>query len=286
MRSEIVIRPLTSLDEMEAVENLEREIWHIPDLEIMPVHTMHAIQHNGGALLGAFDGDKMVGFVMGMLAVDPERPGPAAARLKMYSNVAGALPAYQGQGIGYRLKLAQRAFALKLGLDLITWTYDPLESLNGRFNFGKLGVICQKYHRNFHGEMAGINTGLPTDRFEVAWHLNSERVQRCVDGTKRPSTLNDLLTQGGALLNQTHGDAGNLPIPPSQPHSASGSKALVEIPADFQAIKQKNFDLALRWREHTRQLFEELFQNGFVVTDFVIHEGGNGRRRSFYLLTS
>ncbi len=284
MNDGIVIRPLSSLADMEEAENLQRKIWGIPDLEIMPVHTMHAIRHNGGALLGAFDGGKMVGFVMGMLAVEPEGDGPAAARLKMYSNVAGTLPAYQGRGVGYRLKLAQREHALKLGLDLITWTFDPLESLNGRFNFGKLGVICNRYHRNFHGELAGINAGLPTDRFEVAWHLNSEPVKARIEGRKRPSTFQTLREQGAILLNETQFDADNLPAPPRQPRSTSGRKALVEIPADFQAIKQQNLDLARRWRQHTRQLFESLFEADYVVIDFVLDAADNGRRRSFYLL--
>ncbi|MCP4428676.1 MAG: GNAT family N-acetyltransferase, partial [Chloroflexi bacterium] len=244
MKDDIKIRPVASLAEMEEVENLEREIWNIPDIEIMPVHTMHAIQHNGGALLGAFDGDKMVGFVMGMLAVEPDVPGPAAARLKMYSNVAGTLPEYQGRGVGHRLKLAQRKHALKLGLDLITWTFDPLESLNGRFNFGKLGVVCNQYHRNFHGEMAGINAGLLTDRFEVVWHLNSEGVMARMEGRQRPSTLPNLLEQDIVILNETRFDADNLPVPPTQPRAASGNTLLMEIPANFQTVKQKSFDLA------------------------------------------
>ncbi len=281
MNDEIVIRPLTTLPEMAAVEQLQRHIWDIPDMEIVPVHTQIAIQSNGGALIGAFDGEQLVGFALGLLGAAQK---PATNHLMMYSVVAGALPAYQGQGIGYQLKLAQREAALDLGLDLMMWTYDPLESVNGRFNIHKLGAICQMYRRDYYGQLKGINAGLPTDRFKVAWHLNSDQVKACVAGTRRPSSLPNLLAQGATLLNKTHFSSDHLPIPPSQPQAPSSRVVLVEIPANIQAVKQKNAALALRWREHTRQLFEESFQNAYVVTDFVRHQEGNGRWRSFYLL--
>ncbi|MCP4427263.1 MAG: hypothetical protein GY803_22470, partial [Chloroflexi bacterium] len=123
-----------------------------------------------------------------------------------------------------------------------------------------------------------------TDRFEVVWHLNSEGVMARMEGRQRPSTLPNLLEQGIVVLNETRFDADNLPVPPTQPRAASGNTLLMEIPANFQTVKQKSFDLALRWREHTRQLFERFFENGYVVVDFVLDKGGNGRRRSFYLL--
>jgi predicted GNAT superfamily acetyltransferase len=288
LNSEIVVRPLTTLAEMAEVERLQKVIWQISNLELTSVHILHAIQHNGGMLYGAFDGDKMVGFVLGIIGTIPgegRRDQVAAARLKLYSMEAGVLPEYQNQNIGYQLKLAQREFAMNIGLRLITWTYDPLESRNGRFNVGKLGAVCHNYYRNFHGELSGINAGLPTDRFEVEWWITNNRVEARVVKGKRPLSLNMYLNSSALLLNETTLNEAGLPVPPRYPLSPEANLLLVEIPSDFQAIKQRDFGLALAWREHTRHLFEEMFQANYTVTDFVYEVEGNGRARSFYLLT-
>lgn len=285
--SEIEIRPLRTLDELRPVEALERAIWGMDDLEVISVHTLHAIHRSGGQVLGAFAGDTLVGFVVTLLGTF-ERPGRidqvAAARLKLYSMIAGVHPDYQNQGIGYRLKLAQRDFADRLGIRLVTWTYDPLESRNAAFNIGKLGAICHTYHPNFHGQMSGINAGLPTDRFEVAWWVTSNRVVGRVERERRPLSLDAFLGGGALLVNEATFNAAGLPLPPPNTVSRPATMILVEIPADFQAMKQQDMALAQRWREHTGYLFPQLFDSGFVVTDFVCEEI-DGRRRSFYLLT-
>lgn len=289
MKANVKIRPLTTLAEMAEVEQLQKIIWQIDDLEVTSTHTLHAIQHNGGMLYGAFDGDKMVGFVLGIIGTVPgdgRKDQVAAARLKMYSAETGVLPEYQSQGVGYQLKLAQREFAMNIGLRLITWTYDPLESRNGRFNISKLGAVCHTYYRNFHGELSGINAGLPTDRFEVAWWITNNRVDARVVKGRRPLSLDMFLKSGALLLNETTVNDAGLPVPPPSPLAPQANLVLVEIPSDFQAIKRQDPGLALAWREHTRHLFEELFYENFTVTDFVYDGGkGNGRARSFYLLT-
>ncbi|HEX6383359.1 MAG TPA: hypothetical protein VF177_01700 [Anaerolineae bacterium] len=285
---EIEIRPLHTMDEISQVEEVERLTWDMSDRELISSHTLHALQHNGAALLGAFDDDKLVGFVLGVLGtVDrPDRIDQvAAARLKMYSVIAGVVPDYQNQSVGYQLKLAQRDFALRLGIRLITWTYDPLESLNARFNIGKLGAVCSTYHRNFHGEMSGRNAGLATDRFEVEWWVTSNRVQSRTAQQRAPLSLHALLGGGAVLVNGATFNEAGLPLPPDEYAVQPGNLLLVEIPADFQAIKQMDFSLAKEWRLHTRFIFEELFQAGYVVTDFVHHTETTGQPRSFYLLT-
>jgi predicted GNAT superfamily acetyltransferase len=287
--SEITIRALTSMVEIREIEKLQKKIWSTPDLEIMPAHELHALAQNGAALFGAFDGSRPVGFVFGVLGTiqSPERIDQvAAARLKMYSVIAGVLPEYQGRGVGYQLKLAQREFALRIGIRLITWTYDPLESVNARFNVGKLGIICHRYLRHFHGDMSGINAGLPTDRFEAEWWVTSNRVEGRVVKQRRALSMEALVGGGAVLVNGTSFDENELPVPPHVYLSGVGHNLiLVEIPADFQAIKRQDFDLALRWREHSRRLFEELFQQNYVATDFVFQPDPEGRNRSFYLLT-
>jgi predicted GNAT superfamily acetyltransferase len=203
----------------------------------------------------------------------------------MYSVEAGVLPEYQSQGVGYQLKLAQREFAINIGLRLVTWTYDPLESRNGRFNIGKLGAVCHTYYRNFHGELSGINAGLPTDRFEAEWWVTNNRVEGRVVKGRRPLSLAMFLDGGAQLLNETAVNPAGLPVPPTYPLAPQANLLLVEIPPDFQTIKRQDFGLALAWREHTRLLFEQLFRDNYTVTDFVYEVGENGRARSFYLLT-
>ncbi|HOU41619.1 MAG TPA: hypothetical protein PK829_10170 [Promineifilum sp.] len=286
--SAIVIRDLSTQEEYAAAEAIQRMTWGMSDLDIIPGHALHAMQHSGSALLGAFDGKELVGFVFGILATHeiPGRIDPvAAARLKMYSVIAGVLPAYQGQDVGYRLKMAQRDFCLRIGVRLVTWTYDPLESLNARFNIGKLGAVCRHYLRHFHGEMSGRNAGLQTDRFDVEWWVTSHRAEARATRKWRPLRLEGLLAGGALLVNEASFNAAGLPVPPLNYISQPSNLMLVEIPADFQAIKAADLDLARQWRAHTRAIFEGMFDSGFLVTDFVAREDEAGRPRSYYLLT-
>lgn len=285
---EIIIRSLETMEEIAAAEEVQRVTWTMTDLDIIPAHALHAMQHSGAVLLGAFDGERVVGFAFGVLGTEenPNRVDQvAAARLKMYSVIAGVLPDYQQHDIGYRLKMAQRDFAIRIGIRLITWTYDPLESLNARFNIGKLGAICHRYLRHFHGDMTGINTGLPTDRFEVEWWVTQNRVAARVERKWRPLKLEALLAGGAVLVNEATVNESGLPVPPLNYVSRPGNLMLVEIPANFQGIKRADMPLALRWRMHTRDVFEKMFDSGFIVTDFVPYVDEQGNQRSYYLLT-
>jgi len=286
--SEIVIRALETVEEIAQAEQIQRVAWTMSDLDIIPTHALHAMEHNGAVLLGAFEDDKVIGFVFGVLGTE-ENPNRldqvAAARLKMYSVIAGVLPEYQQHDIGYRLKMAQRDFALRIGIRLITWTYDPLESLNARFNIGKLGAVCRRYLPNFHGDMTGINTGLPTDRFETEWWVAQDRVAARTERKWRPLQLDALLAGGALLINEATINEAGLPVAPLNYVSRPGNMMLVEIPANFQNLKRVDMPLAQRWRMHTREVFESLFGSGFIVTDFVTHEDERGNPHSYYLLT-
>ena len=286
--SDIIIRELETNAEYLAAEEIQRATWGMPDLEIIPGHALHAMHHSGAALLGAFDGARLVGFTFGILGTQ-HTPGRidqvAAARLKMYSVIAGVLPEYQHQNVGFRLKMAQRDFCLRIGVRLITWTYDPLESRNGRFNIGKLGAVCHNYLRHFHGDMSGLNAGLQTDRFEVEWWVTGHRAEARATRKWRPLRLEGLLAGGALLVNEAEFNAAGLPVPPLNTVSQPSNLILVEIPTNFQAIKRQAFALAQRWRAHTRDVFESMFDSGFLVTDFVSHDDAAGRSRSYYLLT-
>lgn len=229
----IEIRPLTNHTTIAQIETLQKETWGIGDLEVLPTHFLHALQYNGALLLGAFDGDRLVGFTfatLGMIEKGNRIDEVAAARLKLYSVVTGVHPDYQGQQVGQQIKLAQRDFALRIGVRLITWTFDPLESRNGYFNIGKLGAICNRYLLNYHGNLGGINANLPTDRFEVEWWVTSNRVQSRVSRQRRSLSLDALLGGGALLINEATFNSDGQPVPPPNYISRPSNLLLMEIP--------------------------------------------------------
>jgi predicted GNAT superfamily acetyltransferase len=286
--TQITIRPLTSHTDYQQTRHIHMAAWGVDASETIPPLTMHALQHNGSTLLGAYDDDRLVGYILGTLgAIEaPNRIDQiAAARLKLFSVIMGILPEYQSQGVGYLLKLAQREAAMREGIRLITWTYDPLESRNGRLNIGKLGAVCHHYYRDFHGPMAGRNASLPSDRFEVAWWITSNRVEGRVAQQRRPLSLSAMRGAGAIVVNEATFDDAGWPIPPLEFAHSDNNLLLVEIPSDIQALKAADLALARQWRQHTRQLFEHYFAANYAVTDFVFQPEENGRSRSFYLLT-
>src|SRR5688572_1063507 len=143
--SNFVIRPLTALKELEAVEALQRLVWDDPSTVVYK-HMLISFVRNGGSIIGALDGDNVVGFVLSYLGMEsPEAERPAMANLKLVSQRMAVLPEYRNTGIGYDLKLAQRQYAIKQGIRLITWTFDPLLSRNAHLNVRKLGGIVREY---------------------------------------------------------------------------------------------------------------------------------------------
>lgn len=271
---DIVIRAIETVGEYHACERLQRQVWDMPDdLDVVPLHLLRSMQHNGGLLLGAIHADTLAGFVLGY-------PGSTADGMpKHCSHMMGILPEYRSQGLGYRLKLAQRDHALAQRYELVTWTYDPLESRNANLNVRKLGVLCDTYIRDYYGPMTdGLNVGLPSDRFEVDWWIASGRGAGRRDGdADAPGRY-----VAAGVANDTRVTAG-LRAPSSMVLDLRKPEILVEIPADYQSIKVGSPDLAIEWRLATRQIFESYFAAGYQVVDFM-SEGGGGERRSFYVL--
>ena len=176
------IRPVSEHAEYLATERLQSEVWNLPDVEIVPLHVLVTAAKNGGLLLGAFDGDRLAGFVFGF-------PGLTAdGRLKHCSHMAGVHPDYRDQNLGYRLKLAQREVVLSQGIDLITWTFDPLEARNAWLNFHKLGAVCNTYLRNVYGDMRdGLNAACPATGCRWTGGLGvSGWTEGCVERTTHP----------------------------------------------------------------------------------------------------
>jgi predicted GNAT superfamily acetyltransferase len=272
----ITIRALESIADMHAVEALQLQIWPGSEMEVTPAHMLTTAAHNGGLVLGAFDGDRLVGFGFGFLGTDEASSHrPALVRLKHCSHQFGVLPEYRDHGVGYQLKLAQRDFVSRQGIRLITWTYDPLEARNAKLNIAKLGAVCRTYLRNVYGAMPDVlNAGLESDRFQVDWWITSARALN----------LDSFTSAGCVILNPTAAAPGGLPRPPERFADLAGMIALVEIPADFQAVKAGDMALARAWRAHTRALFEAAFRAGYLVTDF-FREPMEGRERAFYAIS-
>jgi predicted GNAT superfamily acetyltransferase len=280
------IRLLETPAELTAVEELQKLVWPGDDTEIVPVHMLLAALHGGGLVIGAYDGELLAGFVFGFPGVDHT---PQGLQYRHCSHMAAVHPDYRDTGLGFKLKRAQWQMVRRQGFERITWTYDPLQSRNANLNIAKLGAVCNTYLPNYYGELRdGLNLGLPTDRFQVDWWVNSSRVRRRL--SKQPRKRLDLahyLSAETPRLNETHINDQGLVTPCPTDLSVSPGLSipllLLEIPADFLTLKETDADLALTWRQHTCALFEQTFTSGYLVTDFVYLPGS--QPRSFYVLS-
>jgi predicted GNAT superfamily acetyltransferase len=283
--SDFEIRPLTTLDDFHAAEEVQRAAWDSDDIDIVPLHIMLTMAKNGGVALGAFASNQLVGFVLGFLGTS-DRYGaeaPATVKLKHCSHQLGVLPDWQSRGVGYALKAAQREAVLNQGVRLITWTYDPLESKNARLNIAKLGAVCKTYIRDYYGELRDdLNRGLATDRFQVDWWIAARRTETRLTRRRPPLQLQHYLEVGTPIINAAQWDDRDLPVCANPIEPPQSDRFLVEFPADFQAIRRADNALAVAWRLHLRSICEAAFASGYTVIDSV-HEAGQ-RARSFYVM--
>ena len=283
---ELNIRPIASFDDANQLEALQLLVWPGSELDVVPAHFLLTIARNGGLVLGAFDRDHLVGFVVGFLGTDRESPNrPAMAQLKHHSHMLGVHPDYRDKGIGFNLKVAQREFVNRQGIRLITWTYDPLQSRNAYLNIHRLGTICRKYYREAYGEMRDqLNVGYPSDRFEVEWWITSSRVKSRINDARQPLDLANFLGAGAVKINPAELGEGNILQPAERTFPIENSIILVEIPSDIGRIKEYSVELAKDWRLQTREMFEEAFSKGYMVTDFV-YLREERFPRSYYVLS-
>lgn len=280
-------------DEMNEVVNLQRIVWPGSEMDVVPVHILLASVHSGGLLVGAYIEERLVGFVYGFPGLDSSpmhvQSGTGVPRLKHHSHMLAVHPDFRSHGIGFALKRAQWQMVRRQGIERITWTYDPLLSRNAWLNITKLGAVCNTYLENFYGEMQdGVNKGLPSDRFQVDWWLNSRRVNLRLSKRKRKALdLAHYLSAGTDIINTSRAGFDGWAVPPEQATLPAGEQLsnllLVEIPADINGLKAAYPSIALNWRLTTRSLFTALFNQGYLVTDFV-HLPGT-QPRSFYVVS-
>lgn len=175
----IEIRPLTTHSEFQEAVQLQQQIWGFEEIELLPLRLFVVATKVGGQAFGAFDGKRMVGFCLAI-------PGlKAGGKSYIHSHMLGVLPDYRDAGVGRKLKLAQREEAIGRGIELIEWTFDPLEIKNAFFNVERLGAIVRRYVLNQYGTTSShLHGGLPTDRCIAEWWISSARAKAIVAGEK------------------------------------------------------------------------------------------------------
>lgn len=245
----IVIRDIETLAEMRAVEQLQREIWGVEDLEVLPALALKPLKEVGAVLIGAFDEDRMVGFVFGF-------PGILNGETIIHSDMLGISEAYRSHNLGYLLKRAQRDAAIALGVERITWTFDPLQSRNAHFNFSKLGVIADRYYVDYYGVTSSFLHRSGTDRLWVTWLLKSERVVSRLDKTT-PRVSATQLDQLPRLVRVEQESE------PFNESSLDGPRVIIEIPSEPNVNDG-------RWREATRKAFTSAIDAGYIVEEFYV----------------
>lgn len=281
--TDYTIRMLETPEDMAAVEGLQRAVWPNSETDVVPTHLLITAVHNGGIVIGAYIENTIVGFVFGFPGIKMLPDGPHA---KHCSHMMGVHPEWRNIGLGFALKRAQWQMVRHQGLNHITWTYDPLLSRNAYLNIAKLGAVCNTYRVSEYGEMRdGLNAGLPTDRFQVDWWLNTSRVKHRLG--KRPRgtlTLEQISKADVYSLYRLSADRDGFLCPPESFSEFNVSLLLAEIPSDFMQMKENDLALARDWRFFTREVFETAFSKGYLVTDFVFQRVGDVNR-SLYILT-
>ena len=240
------IRLVRTHDEFAACEAMSRDIWGAAERNVVPRELLLTMQHNGGLVHGAFlPAGRLVGFCFAFL-------GQRDGQLRLCSHQLGVLDEFRGSGIGIALKQAQRYDALRLGIELVTWTFDPLEARNAYINLHRLGCIARLYDRDHYGAMEDeLNRGLPSDRFEAEWWLRRTK---------------PFVPAGDPVVMLRVGADGEpvrelLDVSP-------GTTVLISVPPDFQAVKRASLELAVRWRMESRAAFEAALAAGFIAVDF------------------
>lgn len=226
----ISIRALTDREQLKAVVRLQRQIWGFEDVDLIPLRLFVVASKIGGQVYGAFDGEQLIGFCM---AIPGLKPG---GKTYLHSHMLGVLPEYRNLGLGRKLKLTQRDDALARGIDLIEWTFDPLEIKNAFFNMERLGAIVRRYVPNQYGTTSSpLHGGLPTDRCIAEWWIASPRVKAILAG---------------------------------QPFERAAVESRIAIPAGIADIRAKEPARAREIQKSASEQFRLAFDRGLAVIGF------------------
>ena len=267
----IEIRRLRSIAEYRDCERLQLQVWGSlgAGSEVLQV-----TQKYGGVVLGALAQGKLLGFVYAFL-------GRYHGRLVHWSHMMAVDERYRDQGLGYKMKLVHKELALQRGIKSICWTYDPLQSRNAALNVARLGGQIEEYLKDCYGRFpSAIEKGLPSDRFVVRWQIASAHVARRLSAPAlRPVDLSL------PAINETGRNHEGFMVNRRLNLSFRAPRLMLEIPANTDKMRICALKLAERWRLETRRMFQQAFQSGCRVEDFVTTGAGEDRR-AFYLLSS
>ena len=271
----IRIQPIHSIPQMKALEKLQQEVWGWSDLDTTPLMDFIILTELGGALLGAFEGERLMGFAFGFAGYDE-------GKLVFHSHMLAVHPSRRECGLGFQLKLAQRAAALERGFERITWTFDPLQSTNAHLNCHKLGVVANRYKVNFYGEQTSsmLHRHIGTDRLWVDWFVKSQRVS---DRLAAVHSDQARFTAGNQAKRLIRMGADGLPV--TEPLDTSGAApVLIDIPANINLLQQEKPEAAVAWRNATRAAFIDSFAAGYSVDDFLRSDGNRDTGGCYVLL--
>lgn len=259
LKNEISIHQAKDIADYRDCEQIQREAWGAPEAEIVPLHILRPISEKGGLVINARDKTgRPVGTNISIL-------GKHGGKTILYSHMTGVIPEYQSKGVGLALKLKQRQYAIENGFDLVCWTFDPMQSLNSWFNFGKLAVLSRTYYVNYYGEMPdNVNRGLETDRFLAEWWVRSLRVESRIQSQEAHTSEN---VNHSKIVNPTI-LADGVHRPDRARLDLADEVLFVEIPHSYDSLR--NTPLLLLWREVTRQVYTHYFSLGYIATESIV----------------
>lgn len=271
--SDWTIRPLETIDELHACVALQEETWGHGFSERVPPAILKVAQILGGVSSGAWDErGALLGFVFGMTGV---RDGEVVH----WSDMLAVRRGLRDTGLGAELKAYQRRVLLERGVTTMYWTFDPLQSRNAYLNFSKLGIVVREYARDMYGETdSPLHRGIGTDRFIALWQMDSERVLGRIDqGARGPAAA----THAGDPVALAEADPASTLPRPGKPRTGLDTPCVrVAIPADISAVMAASMELAVAWREATRDAITHYLDRGWEVRELL-----RGVRTSDYLLT-
>ncbi len=265
------LREFESAADYQACVELQKLTWGENFTECVPPIIQMVGQKIGGVSAGAFDDSgKLIGFVFGLTGVKN-------SAIVHWSDMLAVRPEFRDKGLGIKLKHFQRELCLKNGVEVVYWTYDPLESRNANFNLNKLGVEIDEYVPNMYESSGGaLHAGLSMDRCIVAWHIAEDRFEKTL--TARRSYSENLLNQA-PVINGSNVE--NDEFLPGELLDSTSETIRIEIPEDVQKLKQKSMTAAKAWRKSTRAAFEKYMEAGYQITAFYRDAQA---RRCFYFL--
>lgn len=237
MENSIEIRECRRVEELNECVQLQRETFALPEIEISPARHLIVTFHAGGFTLGAFADDRLVGFVLSVPAFSAD-----GGERFFYSHMAAVKAEFQSLGIGARLKWAQRGEALRRGVRIVKWTFQPVQARNAFFNLEKLGATIKNYKPNFYGTdyatvpQQSANIGLDSDRLFAEWHLESEKVERLARGEHYAEKMTVART--------------------------------VEIPSDWNSLVKSDAPRAAEEQTRIKKEFQRAFANNLICRGF------------------